>query len=91
MRRHYGHEMDTPSDSPFTLKTKRRSDNYPPHQCAASRCTAAPILDDDSHTVWPDRVPLCDRHWQLRAEWSDEAAGEDADLTPKQRQHRTWG
>lgn len=59
---------------PFTLKTKRARDDYPPDQCAAVRCTAETELVDASRAVWPEVVPLCSRHWELRSEWLAEKA-----------------
>ena len=53
---------------PFRLRTKPVKDDYPSNQCAAVRCTAKPVVDDDSKTVWDCRVPLCDRHWEQRSE-----------------------
>ena len=54
-------------DSPFRLRAKPAGDDYPSDQCAAVRCTARPVVDDDSRTIWDCRVPLCDKHLELRS------------------------
>ena len=59
----------------FRLKTKKKSDSYNLHTCAASRCTersAVLLALDDG--PWPGmRVPLCERHWQA---YCDASAGD---------------
>ena len=55
----------------FRLKSKPESDEYPPDICAASRCTATPMVVDASGAVWAGKTPLCDAHWTHRCDWQD--------------------
>jgi len=50
----------------LTLKTKRKDEDYPAHQCAVVRCGATPSVIDASKRHWPDAVPLCQKHWEAR-------------------------
>jgi hypothetical protein len=58
----------TRSKQPFRLKRKLGHDDYPADVCAASRCNEPSVVVDDSHKVWPERVPLCEKHWTRRSE-----------------------
>jgi len=58
---------------PFALKRKNSDEGWRRDQCAAARCSESPIVDDDTRRVWPERVPLCEWHWKLRAEMEVES------------------
>jgi hypothetical protein len=54
-------------NQPLRLRPKPVNDDYPSDRCAVVRCTAIPMVDDDSRKFWDYKVPLCEQHWIMRS------------------------
>lgn len=61
-------KSDIASKLPFKLKRKAKEDIYSRDVCCVQKCDLFTSVVDASHNFSPYDLPLCDKHWEKRAE-----------------------
>ena len=71
------------------LKPLPDSGAYDPTVCAASRCSEEALLLDGTQILAPCSVPLCEHHWEVRADLERAQLDKKAAVVSqlKQREH----
>jgi hypothetical protein len=52
---------------PFALKHLTKGMHYPREECCVQSCGTSTMVVDASHNFSEEDLPLCDKHWEVRA------------------------